>query len=85
MVPNRRASSTATDWPTWRIPRPNRRTDSGCSFGDELCRRLTREALERHELIDGDRVEIGDVVNQSRVEQLAHPFITETADVHRAA
>ncbi len=49
----------------------------------QLRRRLLREPLERHEPFGAELVEVRDVADQLRVEQLAHPLVAEAADVHR--
>ena len=90
MVPNRRASRTATVLPTWRMPRPNRRLESGRArlasmAAHQLLGRLLREAIQLDQAVGRELVQVGDVAYETGVEQLAHPLVAQAADVHRVA
>ena len=52
---------------------------------DELFRALFGEALERHERLDGERIQVGHVVHQPRRDELRDALVLHAADVHRAA
>ena len=52
---------------------------------DEQLRRALADPLERHELVDGERVDVGRVLEQPGVDELAHALLAEPFDVERAA
>ncbi len=53
--------------------------------GDEVLRARRPDPVERRQLLDGQRVEIGRVADQTGAGQLLHHLLAEALDVHPAA
>ncbi len=77
--------------PRWRMPSPTSTRGEAARASTPRWRRravlgrLLRHALERHELLDGERVDVAGVGEQPGVDELAHALLAEALDVHRAA
>ena len=72
------------------IPRPTSNRHNGCVFeastaSTSSCALPRADAVERHELLDGELVDVTCVLDEAGVGELADPFLAEAFDVHRAA
>ena len=52
---------------------------------DEQLRRALADALERDEPLDGERVDVGGVVEETRLDELRDALLAQALDVHRRA
>ena len=84
------ASAAAPRSPTWRMPSAKTTRDSPAwrllsISRDHVGRRLLAHPLERGQLLGGQRVDVGGVLDQARRHRLIDQRLAEPLDVHRAA
>ena len=85
-----RASACAAVGPTWLMPSPTSTRHSGRCFDASIA--STSSCADRSPIrssgtsaLDGERVDVGRVLEQPGLDELAHALLAEPFDVHRAA
>ncbi len=89
-VPNARATARAPVGPTWRMPSATSSRLRGRARGrvdgaHQVAGRDLGEALQLHQLLDGEAVEVGGIVGEAGRDELEHTLLAQALNVHGRA